>query len=145
MLKCANMFPIRQSKARAVEFLRTQENTKTKLQRSPGTKDGNDESTPNHEISSGGDHHQGCSISREGILKDDGRQARGVAHGQDMDEVVYCSRREEGTASATSACLHAACSAQPFCFMAELKKVKKGYIGGRTDQFKRKAIDKAIK
>ena len=139
------MFPIRQSKARAVEFLRTRENTKTKLQRSPGTKDVNNESTPNHEISSGGDHHQGSTTFPAGIFKDDGRQASGVAHGQDMDEVAYCSGREEGTGGATSACFHAACSAQPFCFMAELKRVKKGYIGGRTDQFKRKAIDKAIK
>jgi len=28
--------------------------------------------------------------------------------------------------------------------MSELKEIKKGYIGGHTDQFKRKAIDKAI-
>lgn len=54
-------------------------------------------------------------------------------------------RQLRASVGINAVCLHTACSSQPYCFMAELKQVKKGYIGGNTDQFKKKAIDKAIK
>ena len=48
--------------------------------------------------------------------------------------------------AAAAVCAHAACSAQRFCFLSELQRVRQSYLdGGRTDQFKKKAIDKAIK
>ena len=45
---------------------------------------------------------------------------------------------------ANSVCLHAACSSMPYCFVSELKRVRESYLEGRLDQFKKKAIDKAI-
>jgi hypothetical protein len=43
------------------------------------------------------------------------------------------------------ACLHVACCAQSFCFISELKRVLKSYMGGSKDQFKKKAVNQAIR
>ena len=67
-----------------------------------------------------------------------------AASGSSGDAGV-CPTASRGGAVA-AVCTHAACSAQRFCFLSELRRVRQSYLdGGRTDQFKKKAIDKAIK
>ncbi|GAX74898.1 hypothetical protein CEUSTIGMA_g2344.t1 [Chlamydomonas eustigma] len=41
-------------------------------------------------------------------------------------------------------CMHTACCVQTFCFIIELKRVLKSYVGGSKDQFKKKAVQQAI-
>ncbi len=47
-------------------------------------------------------------------------------------------------ASHGPACSHAACSAHPFCLVAELERAAKSYVGKRSSEFKVKALLKGI-
>lgn len=42
-------------------------------------------------------------------------------------------------------CPHVACSRQAFCLVAEMQRVRSNYSGGRSDQFRIKAADRAIR
>ena len=101
-----------------------------------------------------------CSSgSSGGIISPLSDPAEGVAVGSDLGQVAASLVADKTTVAPgsgpvsdleplprkNSVCLHVACSRQPYCFVSELKRVRESYLDGKLDQFKKKAIDKAIK
>ncbi len=72
----------------------------------------------------------------EAIWRPDSSARAGKALEDDSDSQPCSSVQNED-------CQHAACSAQHFCFLSELDRVRRNY-SGKADSFRLKAVNKAI-